>query len=538
MLKLVEDMYPLPGQAEPREPPEKKPRRGRGAKRAAAASEAGGDSSHAPRKRGPRGKGKATKAAAHAKADPAFDPSEEAPTAADPGDATATARAPSSRAKRRRTSPEVPLGDPPPSVSATANGAPSANGNSPSPAKEGKAPGGLASPLIVKLKMPASVGKPGARASRRSHRRRTSNVAPLEDGPAREDGPQTSTMASPIHPQDCASSSGSETDPNGECWQPHKKSRRSTGGASRHRVSLDVSDKGPASNGARGSHPAPQDSGVHELKARLRDSGAELNSPPLPQDGHASIGAGLSLHAAAVKPDLSTASTVEAEANAPSEDDGHGGDASLGPGFALEPKSEPQHPSGAVGGCDLQGTSRGPSQAAACHQPGSELKTEDGILAGDPGFRGSDCDPKPEQHLNHGSAVATPHEILRRGVKTESLRPAVEGASPGPASPASPADVVELGDSDAELGIDEDTDLVFLGETSNTLAAAREAEHPGQSGRPGMTAQGLPDDEPTLVDAQPGLTQSQQNRREALKRRKMVRLESCHGLCKHMRPSL
>ncbi|KAK9865736.1 hypothetical protein WJX84_001418, partial [Apatococcus fuscideae] len=113
--------------------------------------------------------------------------------------------------------------------------------------------------------------------------------------------------------------------------------------------------------------------------------------------------------------------------------------------------------------------------------------------------------------------VSGPKELMLKLVEDNYPLPGAPGSEAKPRS--SPSDVVELGDSDAELGGDEDADLVFLGETSTTLAAARDPKIAVQCGR---TAKGLPEDELVLVDSKPGLTPIQLKRRDALTRRKMV----------------
>ncbi len=137
----------------------------------------------------------------------------------------------------------------------------------------------------------------------------------------------------------------------------------------------------------------------------------------------------------------------------------------------------------------------------------------------------------PKTEPGHDGAASLQTPVMSLSKLVDSLRKDMSNGGPAiptlPGSEAkprsSPSDVVELGDSDAELGADEDADLVFLGETSTTLAAARDPKVAAQCKHPGTMAKGLPEDELVLVDSKPGLTPIQLKRRDALTRRKMVR---------------
>ncbi len=110
MLKLVEDMYPLPGQADPQEALKKKPKRGRPNKRAAAC-EAGLDNPAAPSEKRPskaKGRGRVTKASKPSAASPQA--SSESSEEATLSEAEPARRPPSARVKRRRVNAAADTG--------------------------------------------------------------------------------------------------------------------------------------------------------------------------------------------------------------------------------------------------------------------------------------------------------------------------------------------------------------------------------------------------------------------------------------------
>ncbi len=154
------------------------------------------------------------------------------------------------------------------------------------------------SPLIVKLKMPASASKPPppAAASRRSHRKHAGDKAlassstpgPLpmlatlqqaRAGAKAQDAAKPEAPSMDDSPAGCAAGTDEETEEDGECWQPRKKSRNSGRlGKSRLRVSSAAGGKVPESGNAQADHPVG--SACDELKARLTPSGTELDSQP------------------------------------------------------------------------------------------------------------------------------------------------------------------------------------------------------------------------------------------------------------------
>lgn len=629
MLKLVEDMYPLPGQADPQEASEKKPKRGRPGKRAAA-SEPGPDDTAAPTSKKPsrgQGKGRATKASKAAAA--AAQTSSESAEEGTQSDAEPALRPLSARVKRRRTTAaaaaaaadaklsEDPLAGMP------ANGAAKAvKGNTPpvDSSTEAQTMGtSKRSPLIVKLKMPASASKPvpPAATSRRSHRKRAGDKASIPNGIIPDSDGPAALKAEDAHMADQAGTPGgsdAETEEDGECWQPQKKSRGSSAvGKSRLRTASGAAGKAPASGKGKADRPAAPVGSVDELQARLKPSGTELNSKPSACNGldHAPFGPGNQagtrsaaahphaegqaavktdphashhLSSAAMKPEpdpnVSGTSTVKNEpADGPSTTD----DAlSSPPGIKPEAKPEPEpvvkHAPDAGGNAHMKldpGVSRNPATdnrgGGSLHGAGPAADLGMCLTAGLRHLHANGsacpsvaqqqklgaCSQKESPHLSaatpavwrqlkQGSASAgkpdpsngmklepghdqgtlkTP--VMSLSKLADSLRrdTANGGLMPGSESKtqSSPSDVVELGDSDPELGGDEDADLVFLGETSTTMAAARDPKAAARSRHLATTAQGLPEDELVLVDSKPGLTPIQLKRRDALTRRKMVR---------------
>ncbi len=655
MLKLVEDMYPLPGEAEPQELPEKKPKRGRGSKRAAAA-ETAPDATPSPPKKPAKGRGKGAKASKAAAAKPAASDSPEDTGNEACGEREVAPRAPSARIKRRRTSARAEKeadAEVIPEDTAPSKGEDVAPLN-----QEGAAPlkqevrgvtGGPTAtesaaerpPLVVKLKMPASAGKPaggkapatGSRRSSRSapHETPATAVAPTSNGDAPcgdqplpqlaqgGDGKEVKMESDVQNVGDAPNCSGDSSEGDGDCWQPKKKSRHTSTGGPKRRA---TADKGAANSmaGRKASDhtqaPDQDDTHIKELKNRLQTSGAELNSIPASHVRPMTVSlpdskgpkAGAKPHAASqattaemkVEPDA-----VLDDATSPTPASGIKHDPERPDGKNMAPKPEPEgtsaenpSQSGMAGHLHHQGGAAGlrPASridAVKCEFPGMQLqdgKPPVGIstpaeAAGnhmapvpkpesavpDEACRteldaklDAPCSPmqqalSPEENNAHGGlakledrndAAAVEPSGAPLHAMTESLPEkqasaglaqslqaslAERSAIPVEAEASAPPDVVELGDSDADMGMDQDADLVFLGESSTTMAAARNQKRHMKHTRhnynqvpetavdgPSDASKASPDDDLVLVDSSPGLTPLQQKRRDALTRRKMV----------------